>query len=426
MARRALTFCFMTTTVSPATGAASVPRPRSARRGTVLCLVSAAGFGMSAVFAKQAYAAGFDVTSMLAARFAVAAVLLWALVAWRRSPLPRGGALLAAVGLGAVGYALQAGLYFGALARIDASLTALLLYAYPALVTVLAIALRRERPDRRRVAALACSAAGLLLMLGAGGVGGSVATGGVLLALGAAVAYALYLTVSDGLPRDLDLFAVTAVVCTSAAASVTVAGLLTGGLHAPQQQAGWVWIGLLAVVSTVVPIAGVFFGVREVGASTAAILSCAEPAVTVATTALVYGERLSPLQAVGGLAVLASVAVLQLRRRVRTPSPDAATAAALVIDADAAPGVDAGERSGGRPDPGAVAGAGEPVLPTRRRGGAARWRLRPLRRPAGAGSRPHDGRDADHRPARDGRAVPRGGAHPGTDADRGTGHRRGS
>ncbi|WP_186316016.1 DMT family transporter [Catellatospora sichuanensis] len=314
----------MTTTVA-APAAVSTPQARSVRRGTVLVLVSATGFGMSAVFAKQAYAAGFNVPTMLAGRFALAAVLLWAVVAWRRAPLPRGRALAVCVGLGAVGYALQAGFYFGALARIDASLTALLLYAYPALVTVLAIALRRERPDRRRLAALACSAAGMLLMLGAGGVGGSVATGGVLLALGAAVAYALYLTVSAGLPAGLDIFAVTAVVCTSAAVSLAAAGLATGSLHTPHQASGWVWIVLLAVISTVVPIAGMFVGVRDVGASAAAILSCAEPAVTVATTVLVYGERLSPVQAAGGLAVLASVAVLQLRRRApRRPLPSLA------------------------------------------------------------------------------------------------------
>ncbi|RKE11605.1 drug/metabolite transporter (DMT)-like permease [Catellatospora citrea] len=404
MARPGLTFCVMTTTVS-APAAVSTSQARSARRGTVLVLVSAAGFGMSAVFAKQAYAAGFNVPTMLAGRFALAAVLLWAVVAWRRAPLPRGRALAVSVGLGAVGYALQAGFYFGALARIDASLTALLLYAYPALVTVLAIALRRERPDRRRLAALACSAAGMLLMLGAGGVGGSVATGGVLLALGAAVAYALYLTVSAGLPAGLDIFAVTAVVCTSAAVSLAATGLATGSLHAPHQVSGWLWIVLLAVVSTVIPIAGMFVGVRDVGASAAAILSCAEPAVTVATTALVFGERLSPAQALGGLAVLASVAVLQLRRRV--VAAPAATAAEVSCDV---PSPAAGDEH-----------VRETPRTPRRRGGAAHWGLRPLR-PGGVGSRPVGA----GRTVRVERPVTRGGAHPGPETDRGPRHRRGA
>lgn len=408
----------MTTTVSAAPAAAP-SAPRNVRRGTLLCLVSAAGFGMSAVFAKQAYAAGFNVPTMLAGRFAIASVLLWALVAWRRPKLPTGRTLAACVGLGAVGYALQAGFYFGALARIDASLTALLLYAYPGLVTVLAITLRRERPDRRRVAALACSALGLLLMLGAGGVGGGAATGGVLLALGAAVAYALYLTVSDGLPRDLDLFVVTAIVCTSATASLAVFGAATGSLRAPADASGWWWVLLIAVCSTVIPIAGMFFGVRDVGASTAAILSCAEPAVTVASTALVYGERLSPLQAAGGLAVLASVAVLQLRRRRTRPAPAATGLVTAPVPVGAA-AVSCGLPS----EPAGEETASETTSAPRRRGGAARWRLRPLRRHAGPGTRPV----GVHRAARGlrvGRAT-REGAHAGADAERGPAHRRGA
>ncbi|MDI1462453.1 DMT family transporter [Catellatospora sp. KI3] len=307
---------------------------RSARRGVALCLLAAAGFGVSAVFAKHAYAAGLNVPTLLTARFALAAVLLWAVVAWRRPQLPTGRSLLVAIGLGAIGYACQSGLYFGALARIDASLTALLLYAYPALVTVIAVVLRRERADRRRLAALACSAGGLLLMLGAGGVKGSAAGAGVLLALGAAVAYSLYLTVSEGLPADLDLFAVTAIVCTGAAVSLGLTGLVTGSLHAPAEASAWVWVALLAACSTVVPIACVFVGVREVGASTAAILSCAEPAVTVAAMALVFGERLTPAQAVGGLAVLASVAVLQWPRRTARAAADAQPVDAGIVRGD--------------------------------------------------------------------------------------------
>src|SRR6185295_5758690 len=117
-----------------------------------------------------------------------------------------------------------------------------------------------------------------------------------------------------------DLFLLSAIVCTSAAGTLTAAGAVTGSLHLPARPVGWLWIALLAIVSTVVPVACVFAGVRAVGAPTAAILSCAEPAVTVALTAAVYGERLTAGQLAGGAAVVAAVAVLQLRprRRART------------------------------------------------------------------------------------------------------------
>jgi hypothetical protein len=49
----------------------------------------------------------------------------------------------------------QSGAFFGALTHIDASLAALLLYTYPAVVFGIAIALGRERADRPRVIASA-------------------------------------------------------------------------------------------------------------------------------------------------------------------------------------------------------------------------------------------------------------------------------
>jgi drug/metabolite transporter (DMT)-like permease len=310
----------MTTEVAPAglpaTARSSTPRGRSAPGvGALLCLVSAVGFGVAAVFAKQSYAAGISVPTMLAVRFAVAAAIFWVIVAWRRPAFPARRTLVTCIGLGGIGYACQALLYFGALARIDASLTGLLLYLYPALVTGLAVLLRRERPDRRRFAALACSAVGLVLILGTADATRSVAGVGVALAVGSAAAYALYLTVADGLPADLDVFLLSAVVCTAACGTLTVAGLATGSLAGPPRPSGWLWVVLLAVFSTVLPIATLLAGIRLVGAPTAAILSCAEPAVTVATTAALYGERLTAGQLAGGLVILAAVLVLQVNRR---------------------------------------------------------------------------------------------------------------
>ncbi|WP_103937914.1 DMT family transporter [Thermomonospora echinospora] len=292
--------------------------PSRTSLGTTLCLISAAGFGMSAVFAKETYQAGAGVQTMLTVRFALAALLFWALVAWRRPAFPAGRTLLTCVGLGAVGYACQATFYFGSLARIDGSLAALLLYTFPPIVTVIAIALGRESMDRRRLTALACSVLGVLLLLGSGVRPG--AAGGVALALAAACTYALYLTVANGLPEDLDLYLVSAIVCTSAAVSLALISVSTGSWQPPAQPDGWLWTGLLAVFSTFVPIICMLAGMRVVGASTAAIVSYAEPAVTVASTALVYGERLAPTQFLGGAVVLVAVLILSSDRAWPSPA----------------------------------------------------------------------------------------------------------
>jgi drug/metabolite transporter (DMT)-like permease len=292
-------------------------------RGVALCLVSSTCFGLSAIFAKQAYALGVSVPSTLVGRFGVAALILWVIVFYRRIALPSGRQLVVCVGLG-IAYALQAALYFGALAVADASLVVLLVYVYPALTMVLAVVLRRESPDRRRLLALGVSGAGLVLLLNAGDAMGAAGTVGVLLALGAAVCYALYLTAAEVQPASLNLFALTAVVCTTSTVTLATWGAFTGSLALPGV-AGAGWILVLAVVSTVVPLVVLLLGIRAVGASTAAILSCFEPAVVVGVAAVLYGERLTPVQLLGGAAVIAAVVILQAKRRGSRARRDAAS-----------------------------------------------------------------------------------------------------
>jgi drug/metabolite transporter (DMT)-like permease len=158
-----------------------------------------------------------------------------------------------------------------------------------------------------------------VLLLNTGGTMGTAGTLGVLLALGAAVCYALYLTAAESQPASLNLFVLTAIVCTTSTVALALWGVFAGTLAMPPV-AGLGWILVLAVVSTVVPLVVLLLGIRAVGASTAAILSCFEPAVVVAVAAALYGERLSPMQLVGGTAVLASVLILA-KRRPRPAAP---------------------------------------------------------------------------------------------------------
>lgn len=275
---------------------------------------SATCFGLSVVFAKESYAAGVTVSSMLTWRFVLAALVLWAVLAVRRPPRPSREALLVCAGLGLVGYAVQSGLYFSSLTVLDASVAALLLYCYPALVTVIAIALRRESPERRKLTALACCALGLLLLLGVGGSAHALTSRGVALALGAAVTYALYITVADRLPVSTDLLWLSAVVCTGAAASLGSVTVVRGASLAVPV-GGWLWVTLLALVSTVAGIVLFFAGLRYVGGPAAAIVSCVEPVVAALAGVIVYSEHLGAGQLLGGGCVLGAVVILQTRSR---------------------------------------------------------------------------------------------------------------
>jgi drug/metabolite transporter (DMT)-like permease len=280
--------------------------------GTILCLASAAAFGAMGVFGRLAYDDGATVGTLLVVRFALAAVLCWVLVI-ARGELRRVGRrdALAALALGAVGYAAQAGGYFAALERIDPSLLALLVYTFPAIVAVAAVALGRERLDRRRAMALVVVSAGLALVLAAAGIGERDALGPGL-GLATAVVYSGYVIVSEGIAGRLAPRLLSALVCSGAAVSLTAGSLALGELRPGELAiAGWGWLACLAVISTVVAISLFFAGLRRVGPTTAAILSTVEPVVTVVLAMLVFGDVLAAAQILGGGLVLGGVLVLR-------------------------------------------------------------------------------------------------------------------
>jgi drug/metabolite transporter (DMT)-like permease len=269
--------------------------------GALVCLASAIAFGAMGIFGKLAYDEGATVGTLLAVRFVVAAALFWALVvgtgAARQLRTLSGRDIGLAFALGAVGYSAQAGAYFAALQRLDASLLSLLLYTFPAMVTVAAIALGRERASRRTGAALVFASAGLFLVL-AGAGAGALDPLGTLLGVTAAVVYTTYILTSAGL----------------AATTLSLGSIAGGDMHLGHvSAAGFGWLAGIAVVSTVGAVSLFFAGLKRVGPTTASILSTAEPVTTVVLAFLAFGESLGPVQLAGGALVLGAVLVLSAR-----------------------------------------------------------------------------------------------------------------
>jgi len=289
--------------------------------GLLLCLASAACFGAMGIFGELAYGEGATVGTVLVGRFAVASLLLWAILAGSgglgrlRALTPSDLGL--ALGLGAVGYSAQAGAYFAALQRIDPGLLALLLYTFPAIVTVAAIRLGRERASRRTAAALALTSAGLVLVLVGAGAG-ALDLAGTLLGMGAAVVYATYILTSEGIAGRIGPLVLSTLVCTGATGTLITGSLVVGDLDVGAVTApGFGWLVAIAVVSTVAAVGLFFAGLQRVGPTAASILSTFEPFVTVALAGLAFGDALSPLQLLGGSLIVGGVLALNVRRRRR-------------------------------------------------------------------------------------------------------------
>jgi drug/metabolite transporter (DMT)-like permease len=282
--------------------------------GILICLASGGAFGAMGVLGKLAYDDGATVGTLLAVRFGLAALVFWALTAGTGAlgelrSLSRRNVLIA-LGLGAVGYAAQAGAYFAALERMDAGLLGLVLYTYPAIVAVVGIAIGRERFDTTRLAALVLASSGLVLVL-AGAGAGDLDPIGTALALTAACVYTAYILVSDRIAGEVSTRAFSTLVCTGAAVTLTIAAAVLGQLRLGDVTAGgWGWLACMALISTVAAVSLLFAGIARVGPTVASILSTVEPVVTVGLAFLVFGEVLSGGQLLGGALVLGSVLLL--------------------------------------------------------------------------------------------------------------------
>lgn len=79
-----------------------------------------------------------------------------------------------------------------------------------------------------------------------------------------------------------------------------------------------------------------YAGITRVGPTVASILGTLEIPLGVALAAIILGERLGPVQIVGGLLVLSAIVLLQFRRtRLRATSESARTDDADAIAAPA-------------------------------------------------------------------------------------------
>lgn len=271
-------------------------------------MLSAVLFGAMPILARFAYADGVEPIALLAARFSLAGAVMVVLLRVRGERWPGGGVLLTLVALGAVGYVGQSFTYFTALTMIPAALVALLLYLYPAVVTVLSAVLLKERLTAARAGAVALALAGSALTIGRFGVSGARPLG-IALAVAAALIYSCYILIGSRVAaRAGALASSTVVICSAGVMCALIAAIQRPSF--PSSAAGWAAIVAIALLCTVGAVIAFFVGLELIGASDSATLSTLEPAVSVVLAAIFLQEALTWNQLVGGLCIVLAVIVL--------------------------------------------------------------------------------------------------------------------
>jgi drug/metabolite transporter (DMT)-like permease len=282
--------------------------------------VSSACFATLAVLARLAYAEGGRPLPLLTWRFAVAAAVMATFLALRqRSALVAGVrdipryALLSLTGYGAASIC-----FFFALRHLSASVGTLLLYAYPAIVAVIESVLDHQRLPVSRVVAVALTFAGCALAAGLLDSAVVVNVPGVLLALGAASAYALFTLLSSRLIADRSRLVLMTYTFGISAIGIGVVTLLAGESLVPTGWTPQLWLilGLMVLLPTYAAVVLFLSGIRALGPSRASLISTMEPVFTVALAGVVLGERMTATQWAGALLVIAGIALAERPRGV--------------------------------------------------------------------------------------------------------------
>ncbi len=283
----------------------------------VAVVASAACFSTLGILTQLAYRQGASPLPLLSWRFALVSLLMAAYQLVRNARALRAGLrdLGKYAALSLTGYGAASVCYFFALRFATASVVAVLLYTYPAMVAALSSMLFGERLTRARIVAIALSFVGCAMVVGLFSADVQASATGILLGLGAALGYSVFNLLSYrwmGEKPRIVLMTYTFGISAVALGGIT---LISGGSLSVAAWTPTLWglLGLIVLVPTFIAVLLYLNGIRRLGPAQAAIVSTTEPLFTIALAALVLGERLVGLQLVGAVFVVAGVVAAEWR-----------------------------------------------------------------------------------------------------------------
>ncbi|HSE92439.1 MAG TPA: EamA family transporter [Methylomirabilota bacterium] len=285
-------------------------------RGLILIALAAVSWGTTgSVTTVLVATANAEPLLIGAARTVVAAALL--LIGAR---VVAGGLTVARADRGrcvaaGVGMAVFQVAYFTAVTLSGIAAAALVaICTAPLMIAALAALFLGERVTGRVAAALFLGVAGTALLVAGPTEGAPPArfAGGVLLALVAGLAYALYAVLTKAsLARSAPLPLTAATFAVAAACLVPALAWTERPLT--QVALGWPWLLYLGAVTTAGAYALYAAGLRMVPAAVAGVVTLLEPLTATLLAVLVFGERLGLTGAIGAALLLSAIALLSRR-----------------------------------------------------------------------------------------------------------------
>lgn len=284
--------------------------------GFFLAIFGTALFSIKSIFIKLAYAEGLDTDSVLMLRMAIALpvyllMMVWLLGVNKSVPL-LSGKLLKITFLGFIGYYLSSWLDLKGLEMISAQLERLTLFTYPIMVALLGALFFKTPLTRKIILALVITYGGLLVTfyqeLEFSGTNTSL---GTLLVFLAALSFSFYVLFGKKLIHQVGSLWFTSLAMAISSAFVLVHYLLLNDISNLDVSAmAWLWLFLLAIVSTVIPSFMISEAIAKIGPAQTGIIGTLGPLVTIVLAVWILNEPFTIWHAFGLILVIGGVTIL--------------------------------------------------------------------------------------------------------------------
>ncbi|MFN2525429.1 MAG: DMT family transporter [Actinomycetota bacterium] len=243
-----------------------------------------------------------------AVRFAVAALIFFAIARLRRMQLPRGRAAAGAVVYGLLSFGLSYGLMYFALIGLTAGTASVVMATVPLVTLALAVLHRQEHFTIHGIVGGLLAVTGIAV-ISVRSVGGEVPTMYLLAAIAGVVSVAESSVVVKSFPKT-DPVTTNAVGMAAGAVALVMGSLIADeSWIVPETGRTWAALGWLSVVGSVGLFGLFLFVIKRWTASASVYALTLMPVVAVTLGALLAGETITVEILVGGALVLSAVYV---------------------------------------------------------------------------------------------------------------------
>ncbi|CAB5498853.1 Permease of the drug/metabolite transporter (DMT) superfamily [uncultured Gammaproteobacteria bacterium] len=290
--------------------------------GLLLAFLGTFLFALKSIFIKLAYFEGLNSNVVLMLRMAIALPIYLGILSyifWKKdqSKVLTQTTLFSIVGLGFIGYFLASLLDLKGLETISAGLERLTLFTYPIFIAILGAIFFSTLLTKRIIVVLITTYLGLWIMFSqerllsdSNDIGS-----GVILVLFSALSYAFYVLFSKKIISRIGSVLFTAIAMSASSMFVLFFYfLLFDFSQVSISHNAWLWVFLLATVSTVIPSFLISEAIHRISPLQTSIVGMLGPIVTIILAVFILSEPFGIHKILGVSLVVLGVGFLTFRR----------------------------------------------------------------------------------------------------------------